>query len=945
MSRFGGDHRPQPIRGYRRPAAMEPAATGAPSASQIATQQFDYFDGDKEKEILGVEAAGVPVGGFVGQTTLAPVAEFVRPETASGVEWTERNERDVEENGGVVTNEQPPERPAKDTDEPVVPFTFYANKALVAARRIWHAYIFFSAAVSVLAIAVSLQLHAFFQFFSGSFPNYGVLALNILLSLTIAAFLALFITVLWDLVRSAWSGAEFLHIRKLLFAVKAPRPLAIAWDAFAQTLIVGGLDILPIVLGAYYFVVEGFYGIFIGFFGTGLLAALTFGTLIFSFEMINALISLIIALFRLLSCASCSKPNGNSSSKKPNLLSLRARTERAGFEISRTVTTIATKPSLEYWFCYTVLVRFAGSSSALFLYTLLSIIGLAVCGLATKFDDTTWMWISEAVFLFLTLFLWLYARIWASAIRLLKLRLRERAPHLIKKTDGEQPDSKSITDLAGENHEFGTLSNPIGRWYARTVEPALPPAWDHISIFQPFANKVNITLVAWMALSVLVLLGWTSYLLGRANWIASVANIYLAVPFIVLVLLYTFYMRPRTMMAEELAAAQTGQFDFMATRKFYRILRGVQISLYLLIPAILLIGVLIWFLATRSTAAGATIGFSIMYFLLGALVIFAFRFLARGFPTEAFLFSFGFLLFLFLLIFATATTYSGVNEGKGEVSSNATVGPILSTADPLPYCDLDVYGLKIVDLSLFANLAYSGPKFIAGDLANWFPRWTLAANRTTDPLLWFYEFSEGNLSVVAVRGTQSAVDWMTNLDLWAQVGILQIADFFVPLLRVWPEGWSSLVVYFTSPSYFLGKEVEHWQPLLAHVEKLRQEGRRVVLTGHSLGAGLANIVGTRTRTRSVTFAPPGIFHSRLKFGIDESQDLDRALISVVVRNDVVSMIDKQSGSLAYLPCGRFPLICHSMTRIAVKFQEACGDPLGRVFGEGRKATGFWGADG
>lgn len=36
--------------------------------------------------------------------------------------------------------------------------------------------------------------------------------------------------------------------------------------------------------------------------------------------------------------------------------------------------------------------------------------------------------------------------------------------------------------------------------------------------------------------------------------------------------------------------------------------------------------------------------------------------------------------------------------------------------------------------------------------------------------------------------------------------------------------------------------------------------RNVVLTGHSLGGAVANIVGSRFALKSVSFSPPGIYY-------------------------------------------------------------------------------------
>lgn len=159
--------------------------------------------------------------------------------------------------------------------------------------------------------------------------------------------------------------------------------------------------------------------------------------------------------------------------------------------------------------------------------------------------------------------------------------------------------------------------------------------------------------------------------------------------------------------------------------------------------------------------------------------------------------------------------------------------------------------------------------------------------------------------------------------------------------QIWPETWAARVIYYVSPGYFLKTPTHHFNPLIKHVEKLKAQGKDVVLTGHSLGAGLAGIVGTRTNTTTVTFSPPGLQYSHLKFEIESAKHLDSLITSVIVHNDWVSLVDKPTGSIAYLPCNDFTLTCHSIVRTAVLFQRACGDPNGRRYDPSKGAEAFY----
>ncbi len=92
-----------------------------------------------------------------------------------------------------------------------------------------------------------------------------------------------------------------------------------------------------------------------------------------------------------------------------------------------------------------------------------------------------------------------------------------------------------------------------------------------------------------------------------------------------------------------------------------------------------------------------------------------------------------------------------------------------------------------------------------------------------------------------------------------------------------------------------GHECDYYVPIIKYVKKVKEDGRNVVVTGHSLGGGLARIISSQELVTSICFSPPGIAQSYRKFHLSESQAgaLHHASISVIPEYDFVSLIDTQ----------------------------------------------------
>lgn len=296
---------------------------------------------------------------------------------------------------------------------------------------------------------------------------------------------------------------------------------------------------------------------------------------------------------------------------------------------------------------------------------------------------------------------------------------------------------------------------------------------------------------------------------------------------------------------------------------------------------------------------------------------------------------FSLISFVLVLIFVNSDLTTTIDTSMALVNPGK---PTPAATNPLGICFSSWETLSIIDFALFSSLAYESPTIVQGDLDIWFNEgtgrnWTVANGQAGGKTQQFYDFYDPsqNISVVAIRGTTPASDWAQNLDNWNEVAILQALDYLVPTVSIWPPKIGQFLVSIFSVDYFLSSQggSTYYQDVDAYVARVIGERRTVIMAGHSLGGGLASILGGKYNLRAITLSAPGAELSRAKFGIPQSADLRALLTNVVPDKDIVPRIDLQSGLAQMIPCTLDSLTCHYAKTTVATLLRSCGDPRGR----------------
>jgi putative lipase involved disintegration of autophagic bodies len=112
--------------------------------------------------------------------------------------------------------------------------------------------------------------------------------------------------------------------------------------------------------------------------------------------------------------------------------------------------------------------------------------------------------------------------------------------------------------------------------------------------------------------------------------------------------------------------------------------------------------------------------------------------------------------------------------------------------------------------------------------------------------------------------------------------MFQFADFLIPLLRAWPWDIARGIIRVCSLSTWQNQN-PLYAPLVDYLQVAKTQGINIIVTGHSLGGGMASIGAALTGLKSVGISPPGIKLSSLKFGIQDMYSLDESMISIYAK--------------------------------------------------------------
>ena len=180
-----------------------------------------------------------------------------------------------------------------------------------------------------------------------------------------------------------------------------------------------------------------------------------------------------------------------------------------------------------------------------------------------------------------------------------------------------------------------------------------------------------------------------------------------------------------------------------------------------------------------------------------------------------------------------------------------------------------------------------------------------------------------NVTVFSIKGTSENVDWWLDIQLFFSSALLTITKNAIPIIiKVDSKTYQLASFLFSVPMRALldlsliPRYVEELQTAYLSVEE-EMKDRSVIFVGHSLGGGLAKIMGKKFVKTSVSLSGPGISIFNNLWNPEDSkynENFPSTFIDIVPDMDLVPRVEVSGGTYYRIICDSGSGQCHSATR-------------------------------